>query len=138
MDIIEGRTEHGTGLVLPLAKGVSHLMLVYNAAHREWPMTVAEAAAEISEATEHFGEMQWPEGLMTDDTAHMLGDWRRRVIEVSTQLRSAVRENAEQTIVEFGDETIRQLAREAWTVLTLTDREITGLSDGDTDPGRTP
>ena len=42
---IEPRTDAGSGLALPLAKGLSHLWLVYEASAREWPLTVEQASA---------------------------------------------------------------------------------------------
>ena len=49
---IEPRTDAGSGLALPLAKGLSHLWLVYEASAREWPLTVEQAVGNGSEDPE--------------------------------------------------------------------------------------
>ena len=57
-------TEYGTGLALPIAKAMSHLMIVHEATHREWPLTSKAALAELREAAGHLTGLTAPDSII--------------------------------------------------------------------------
>lgn len=138
MELIEARTDRGSGLTLPLAKGISRLILVYNALGRDWPMTQEEAAQEITEANQLFGAIMLDERLLSTEARETLGEWIRSMADLRDELSTAARSTPEEPLVEATKAIIRTRANEAWSVLTRIDRELTGLRDDQTDPGRLP
>lgn len=133
---IEATTDLGTGLVLPIAKALTHIMAVYNAITREWPMTIADAAAELGEATRHMQNATLPWELMTDATASDIAAWQNSISSNSRQLSGMIAQ--EEQLSELGTDSLKELARNAWQILALLDRELTGLENNQVDPGRMP
>jgi hypothetical protein len=138
MEAIVATTDRGSGLTLPLAKGISRLILVYNALGRNWPLTQEEAAQEIQEANQHFGGIIVDEHLLSESAIATLNEWRTSMTELGAELTASSRNTPEEQVVEATKALIRTRAGEAWSVLTLIDRELTGLTDAQTDPGRLP
>lgn len=138
MELIEARTDRGSGLTLPLAKGISRLILVYNALGRDWPMNQEEAAQEITEANQLFGSILVDERLLSEEAKNILTEWIGSMQELRDELNTAAQATPEEPLVEATKALIRTRAGEAWSVLTIIDRELTGLSNDQTDPGRLP
>lgn len=138
MQLIEARTDRGLGLTLPLAKGISRLILVFNALSRDWPITREEAAQEIAEANQHFANINLQENILSDVTFTELTDWRTSMQELGAELLAQSTSEPEEPLIEATKALIRTRAGEAWSILTLVDRELSGLPDDQTDPGRLP
>ena len=138
MEAITPRTDRGSGLTLPLAKGISRLILVFNALGREWPLTQEEAAQELMEANQHFGAIIVDENLLSAEAIEALNTWKQDMQELGAEITSAARNTPEEQLVEATKTLIRTRASEAWTVLSIIDKELTGLRDDQIDPGRLP
>lgn len=135
-DRIIATTEQGTGLVLPIAKAMSHVMTVYTAIAREWPLSARDAAAELEDAAEHLRSLHVPRGLMTSAAEQAVDGW---IGELSTQTGAIRITDEDAALTETLDvEQLKQLATDTWQLITQLDRELTGLNPNQADPGQLP
>lgn len=134
---IEATTEQGTGLILPIVKALTHIMAVHNAITHEWPMTTEDALAEIDDASRHMTTLMIPSELMTAESADEIERWISLLQASLIELRGDV--VADQNISDsHHTEVIKLLAKQTWQLITVLERELTGLRPADTDPGRLP
>lgn len=134
---IPATTETGTGLILPIAKALNHIMSVYTAVTREWPMTTSEAIAEIDDAARHLQNLTIPRELMTEGSVEQIGDWLLLLNNSLTEIRLSIPPD-ENIATSVNTAVIRLLASQTWSLITILDRELTGLEVNNTDPGRLP
>ena len=135
-DTIPATTDQGTGLILPVAKALTHVMIVHSAITRDWPLAPGDAVAELQDALTHMESATLPQQLMTDDAYDTITHWR-------DQIRVAINANTtitdETPLNEAVDvDVIREIARQSWQMLTAMDREFTGLTPAQAEPGRLP
>jgi hypothetical protein len=134
---ITPRTERGTGFVLPVGKAIAHLLVVVNAITREWPMTIEEAAAELNETAEHLNDLNFNRDLISTDTNAAIDAWRDQIREALATVQANALSAPDGSLAEVAPR-LAQIATDTWTLLTVIDRELTGLSDAATDPGHRP
>lgn len=136
---IEPRTERGTGLVLPVGKAIAHLHTVVNALARQWPITNEEAAAELAEVAEHIHDATAVEDLLSTTAFDALNEWKTNIATALASARQTATAAPEDAAAESDiATTVAAIATQSWPMFTLLDRELTGLSNADTDPGRLP
>lgn len=129
-------SELGTGLVLPIAKALTHLMAVHTAIDREWPLSASDAIAEIQDARDHIRAANVPEHLMTAEAVTTLAGWRAILEDRITTSPAASEDTPLADVISIAQ--LHDLAASTWQLLSLLDRELTGLSPTGTDPGRLP
>jgi hypothetical protein len=134
---IEAATDQGTGLILPISKALTHIMSIYTATTREWPMTVADATAELDAASGHLRDAVIPAELMTDESVTAINGWIAHLNEQLNAVRNNTNHEAQLAEALNIDE-LKQIASNTWQLLTNLDRELTGLEPNNTDPGRLP
>lgn len=134
---IAATTELGSGLVLPIAKALTHIMAVFTAITREWPMTIEDAAAELEEANQHFRNATIPRELMTADATNAIDTWTAILLNRLGNLQANLNPDAPlaESVELLG---LQSLATETWQLLVGLDRELTGLENNNVDPGRMP
>ena len=137
-DRIEATTPAGTGLVLPIAKALTHIMTIYTALTREWPLSATDAIAELEEAMGHMRNAHIPFDIMTEDASTAVSGWQDALHARLTTLRTAL--GAEDTLTAESPQVddLKMLATDAWQLLTHLDRELTGLDASSADPGNLP
>lgn len=136
VEAIPATTENGTGLVLPAAKALAHVMLVHEAIGRGWAITTGDAVLDLEDAYNHIVDATIPDGLMTAEAAGAYHHWAE---ELTGQLEALRQANDETPVAEaINVDDLKQLAKNAWQLMTVLDRELTGLPIRDTDPGRIP
>lgn len=134
---IRAITHAGRGLTLPIAKALAHLMVIHEAVSHGWEITRPTALAEMREAVEHLNDIYYGDALLTGEMEAELDEW-------SVNLRETQSEIANQTAPETGalsdgDKTLLQeIITQTWALLTVVDREITGLTTHQADPGQRP
>ena len=134
---IEPRTTSGSGLSVPVAKALAHLWLVNEAmGHEDWPFTNEAASAEISEAITHLRDIRYPTELLTETLVNELEAWTNALTPYAADLTSLALNQPDDSFGEPHRDDLQTLIRQTWTLLTLIDREITGIETAD--PGRTP
>ena len=132
---IAATTDNGTGLILPITKALTHVMSVYTAIAREWPMTAADAQAELEEAKNHLAAATIPEELMTRATVIVINDWKNNLNAAANAIDIAT----EQPLAEaVSTEQLKSLATDTWQLICQLELELTGLTVGQVDPGRMP
>lgn len=134
---IEPRTDAGTGITVPIAKALSHLMLVHEASAREWPLTNEAAAAEVNEAVTHLRDIVIPRDLLTEDTAAGIAEWMDTLHPFGEDIRrdtSPIPDELFHTNAQR--ENLQAIVRQTWALLAVVDREITGVTGAD--PGSRP
>jgi len=136
-DLIPATTDQGSGLLLPAMKAYSHIMTVYNAISREWPMATTDAMAELGDAADHLRTIKLPVGLMTQPTEDAVVNW---IAEITGQIEGLEPpENDEAPLAEaISADDLKRMATQSWQLATQLDRELTGLNPNDTDPGQLP
>ncbi len=133
---IPATTDEGTGLVLPIAKALTHVMTVYTAITREWPLSAEDAVAELEDAANHLRGLNIPHGLITTPTAEAIQGW---IGEIQTRASSPQLEGENPTLTEtISIDELKLAATDTWQLLTQIDRELTGLNPQQTDPGGLP
>jgi len=133
---ITSRTDQGLGISVPLAKILSHLMVVDSAITHEWPLTNALVTTELREATNHLDGLVLPQTLITEELRLQIDQWRMEMAESIRVLIGEAREAGEDYDPKPAQESIRDVVRDTMTLLTHVDREITGIPNSD--PGRMP
>ena len=133
-----GETANGTGLALPLAKAHSHLMLIHEAHAREWPLSARAATAELREAASHLAGLTYPRTLITAELADELDAWQAALSAAVLELGEDAPTDETTPLSEANRAKIPDLVEKCWALLTLVDREITGLSPTEAEPGRLP
>lgn len=134
---IEARTDAGSGLALPLAKGLSHLWLVWEASSREWPLTMEQAAAEVAECVQHLTDINYPHDLLTQGLIGDIATWTASLSAYSRDLNTASARTPDDPFTAEQRAELQDIIRQTWSLISLIDREITGL-DHTADPGRRP
>lgn len=135
---IEATTDRGTGLILPIAKAMAHLVSLNNELSREEPINNQQVAAEIMESGEHFSDATVREELVSEAFRESYEAWKTRVQTLTQRAtESAYDQNLEEIKAELKAE-IKEACIESWSILTQLDREVTGLINEQTDPGRQP
>ena len=134
---IPATTENGSGLLIPITKAIGHIMAIHTALMREWPMTCAEAGAELHEAQSHLRNAVIPRELMTEDAITQIDLWINDLQDRITTMRALL--NLDDPLRESTEvEPLRAFATNSWQLLTHLDRELTGLEPNNTDPGQVP
>ena len=135
---MEATTETGRGLLVPIAKALSHLMLMHSAIRREWPLSGDSARTEIAEAVRHLSDMVVPSDLISEELQLELTNWTTELSGSSTVLAAEVVTDPDAPLSEARVDTLRQLISNTWRLLALIDLELTGLRPADVDPGTLP
>lgn len=116
--------ENGTGLVLPIAKAYSHLLVAFLIVRNEWSAETITTRQEINDAIRHLDGLQWPEGALTNETVLQIDMWRTNMSEIhqwiSTEAREAYPENA--------IEQLRNAVTACIAILNRLDLELTGTA----------
>lgn len=136
-DRIDATTEQGTGMILPIAKALTHVMTVYTAITREWPLSTGDALAELSDASAHLTDAVFPYDLMTEATAKAIDGW---IGQLNAEAVRPTTDATEETPLAdaINEEQLKKLATDTWQLLTILDRELTGLTTNQADPGLLP
>lgn len=129
-------TEQGSGLILPIAKALAHITSVYTAIVRDWPMSIADASAELDDALVHFQNAKVPHGLMTAEATSAIDIWREVLQERIHTLQDSMDLDAQ--VQTLDTEPLKQLSQDTWQLLVNLDLELTGLEPRDVDPGNLP
>lgn len=133
---IEPRTVTGVGLTVPIAKALTHIMLVHDGTSRD--LTIESASAELTEAAAHLNDVILDRTLYTDELCTTIEEWRAAVRQLGGAFSTAAIASPDSPLTDDHKDDLRQLATRTWALLTLIDREITGLPLNHTDPGRQP
>lgn len=133
---IGGGSERGQGLALPVAKTLAHLMTVHNALTRDnWPMNALQARTEIGEAVSHLSTLSLNHALFTEDLKIELQSWTDNV---TAHFRNYTVHDPDAEPAEQQRQDLAAIIRLTWSLLSLIDREITGLPAFMAEPGMAP
>ena len=127
-------TDRGTGISLPISKAVYHAMSIFTATQRNWPMTNEEAHHELTEALNHIGDIQDINNLISTEASEAITNWTDTLPALQTQFPDGNTDPIDPSNIPA----IRTMVTEAWGLLSLIDRELTGLTGAQSDPGRLP
>ena len=124
--LVEPRTTAGTGLTLPIAKALAHLVLVREATIREWPLERDARDTELREAFEHIRDIIAPSDLLTFELFGKFDDWKQIITAELHQLSN----------YHFDLDQLKNLITRTWQLLAFIDKEIAGIDNAD--PGSRP
>lgn len=139
-DSIPAVTPEGRGTITPFHKATSHLLLVYTAITDKYPMTMKDAAKELTEAFLHVKAISWPEELLTKATIKQGEKWATAVGKVTdvfntSAAQSTDKATAHSTVTDTQTASLKALITDSWQLVARFDLELTGLSVRDVDPG---
>jgi len=133
-------TDRGTGVLIPAAKALGHLMLVHQAVANGWGLTNEQARAEIEEALVHANDLSSIADLVATETYTNILGWRAYLLEQLTVLKAEL-STAESLDAAVTPETlpaIQDIVQATWATLSAIDRDLTDLRNAEADPGRLP
>lgn len=133
---IQALSPNGSGLALPVAKALAHMMTAHAACVREdWPITATQLRAELTEAVSHLNTLSLSHELFTEELAIEIQSWTDNVVGVH---RNFIVNDPEAAPHADQVAELQDLITLTWSLLTLIDREITGLPATQADPGLRP
>lgn len=142
MITLPATSDLGTGLTLPIAKAIGHLHLAWTALDMQWAdLTAEQLHAELVEANQHLAVALHPENLLTEQANTAITNHRTALGQRITELTRSITPNPDTKATDLPDDIkaqIREIIPATWALLTTLDRELTGLTEAQTDPGRMP
>ena len=121
-------TDLGTGIALPVGKALGHLLVVYHAQAREYPMSIQTAADELNEAQLHLDHLVYPEGFLTDATTGAITQAKEAISAVATTLRESTDTPNDTMIVTFEPAILQRTVMDIINLLSAIDYELTGIA----------
>lgn len=131
-------TDLGRGLVPPLVKAWTHALVVYSAGVHNWPITNAEARAELEHAVAHLTDLNRAieqSDWLSENTVTALAEWHSALTDL---LESIPTEPRDDGLTDEVQTAIRTFGQQTFALLSILDNELLGLDATQTDPGRLP
>ena len=132
------RTDHGAGFLPVVARIVMFESGVFLAATNDWPMNVETARASLDRALEHARTVDAFLPYVSGTTRQYLDDWRTETVALRDAIRTAEQRDPDAQLGEAEKDLVKTHAEQTWALMSYLDRDLIGLTDADTDPGRTP
>jgi hypothetical protein len=132
------QSDHGRGFLPVIARIVMFESGVFLAATNEWPMNVETARANLDRALEHARTVDAFLPYVAGTTRQYIDDWREQTATLRDSFRVTEGQDPEAQMTAAQKDLVKAHAEQTWALMSYLDRDLIGLTDADTDPGRTP
>jgi hypothetical protein len=127
----------GAGTIVPLVKAIWHLLLVREALHNDWDMSLEDAHREIEESMLHVNAFSMNEFMMTNDTVAVIKKWVKDAGVYRNDMHTKYENRTPRATFKsvFEDAPLKELITNSWQLLARLDLELTGQTADNIDPG---
>ena len=132
------RTDYGSGFLPPLVRAFTHSLFIIGANHNDWPMTNEQAVHEITELRRHLQGLHTIDDLLSAQTKEYLNVWKKHTDDLYAELDEGFKADPDNATIAQYKPIIKTYAEQTFGLLSALDKELAGLSDEQTDPGRLP